>query len=173
MEIYKKEDPSEQSFHTTDVSRYNFLTMLNTIFKNNITLKKNNNKHVNVAQWKEDKKGVQLKETVIRPYLYEIQKIYNEYINCNSNYKSTIKFEQIDDSDDSNISYDSDDSNIPNDKNMTKTYTLPKMNFINLSEDQKNNIRVKLAEINGKINDHALEKDICKILAPQFQLVKI
>jgi hypothetical protein len=65
VSIYKKPNPSEQSFHTTDCSRLNYIIM--TIVNEN-------------KEWKYDSGGIKVVEKVIEPILEKINDLMNEYL---------------------------------------------------------------------------------------------
>jgi hypothetical protein len=75
IQYYKKNDPEEQSFWNSDCSRLTYL--IRTIVGEK-------------PEWIGDKRGVQLKEHIIKPLLEFIEKEVNELV-YNSKYKKTVE----------------------------------------------------------------------------------
>lgn len=84
--IYKKNDPKIQSLWSSDVSRQNYV--IKNIANNKIIKIENN-----PSKWINDKNGVKLKKTVIKPFLEQVKSIGEQFIEEN-------KIDNEEDSDD-------------------------------------------------------------------------
>jgi len=84
INAYKKEDPSTQSFWTSDISRLTYI-IRDIINKN--------------TEWSVDKGGIKMTKYVIKPLIEYIWKLLNEYIeshqNCKYVYKPLTEFTKI------------------------------------------------------------------------------
>ncbi|ARF08119.1 hypothetical protein Catovirus_1_169 [Catovirus CTV1] len=92
--VYKKNDPKIQSLWSSDVSRQNYVIK---DFKNNKIVKENN-----LSKWINDKNGVKLKKTIIKPFLEQVKSIGNQYIKEN-------RFDNNDNDSENDSNDDSDD----------------------------------------------------------------
>lgn len=73
IKIYKKDDPSQQSFHSTDVSRLNY------IVKRIIEEGSAKNNYKPIEEWEIDKMGKDICESLINPLIEKIICILRDY----------------------------------------------------------------------------------------------
>jgi hypothetical protein len=78
IKLYKKDDLSEQSIHTSDVSRFNYIVMDAKEDRKN---------------WTKDIKGLTINEKIIIPILGDIYRLMNKYQNKITNYDSEKEFD--------------------------------------------------------------------------------
>jgi hypothetical protein len=79
VKAYKEEDPSDQSFHTTDVSRLNYVVMTAIGTK---------------REWIQDKGGIKISDKIIDPIMEKISELVEEFIDNVKNDKEIISFSE-------------------------------------------------------------------------------
>jgi hypothetical protein len=75
VDVYKKENPQSQSFHTTDVSRLNYVVM--TAIGNK-------------KEWIQDKGGIKVSDKVIDPIMDKIKELVDDFIDDIKNDREEI-----------------------------------------------------------------------------------
>jgi len=75
VKIYKEDDPCDQSFHTTDVSRLNYVVM--TAIGNK-------------KEWIQDKGGIKISDKIIDPIMDKVKKLVDDFIDDIKNDRENI-----------------------------------------------------------------------------------
>lgn len=145
IKFYKKNDPNDQSLWSTDISRLTFIVR-------QILRKKND--------WRYDKKGIKVCNTIINPLLDNIKVILRHYVD-EINVKVSGK--QKDNIIESEAGYDSESEYYKHEKEEE----LDNNNKLVLVKDQEIAVKI-ITEIDNK----SLAKDIIKYISPHLSLIQ-